>query len=94
MLKDINWDNFVLDETATAFFFGSLEIDVWSLFRNPQWPSVKEELGMVDLKYDVNYILYLLGTLGADTDSVDAFLMQSILMDLDEDFVLDNFALE
>jgi len=94
MLNEVNWDNFVLDRTALAGFFEDLGIDPELVFFNDLWPGVQQELGIIDLEYDVNYVLYLLETLGVDTTTIDAYLMQEILMSMDADFVLDNYSLE
>ena len=56
---------------------------------------MKDSYGIVDLPYDVNYILDILWRVGYDASTVDANAMWAYLVETDwTDFVLDRTALD
>ena len=56
---------------------------------------MKDELGIVEMTYDVTYVMEKLEYVGYDTSTVDEFTLYNELVNINYDnFVLDNYALE
>lgn len=93
-LVEIDYDNYVLDNTALEEFFAYMGIDSQQ-FNQDTWATVKsEEFGIVDMPYDTNYILGLMEQMGYDTTDVNAYAMNELLITFDwTDYVLDEFLL-
>jgi hypothetical protein len=93
-LQAIDWDNYVLDLYGILEFFEYFGIDS-STFDQDAWAYVQEEMGVVSLPYDVNYIIDLLYRVGYDAGNVNETHMLQLLTDLDWDnYVLDNYMLD
>jgi len=93
-LMAIDWDNFVLDNYALEEFMIDFEIP-YDTFDPNLWLEVKMELGIIDMPYEVNYVLDLLEYVGYDSTTVDANLMFEILHSVDWNVtIMDNFALQ
>jgi len=93
-LMAIDWDNFVLDNYALEEFMIDFGIP-YDTFDPNLWLEVKMELGIIDMPYEVNYVLDLLEYVGYDSTTVDANLMFEILHSVDWNVtIMDNFALQ
>jgi hypothetical protein len=95
-LYEIPADDFVLDETALNNFFTDFGIDTETFTEQDLWETIKtEELGIVYMPYDVNYIREALWYAGFDASEVSSTAMYDFLIEVDWDnFVLDEFAIE
>jgi len=93
-LNATDWDNFVLDEFAIEEFFTAFGIDS-STFDQVAWEEVKAELDIINLPYEVHYILNLLEYVGFNSSSISQTEMQAWLLSVNWDnFVLDMTAIE
>lgn len=86
-------DNFILDNYALGNFFNEFGIEQ-SAFDQNVWAVIKtEELGIVDMPYEINYVYELLQQVGVDTDTLPSEAIYAFLGELDDSFVLDEYAL-
>lgn len=93
-LMAIDYDNFVLDTYALEQFFDYFGV-AYEDFDPEVYAAVQDELGIVYIPYDVNYIVELLTQVNYDVATIDQVAMHEYLQMIDwANFVLDNYSLE
>ena len=94
ILESEDWDNFVIDRWIVEAFLDQMGID-YTQFDQSAYELMLIELGIVEMPYEVHYILDLLDYVGFDTDTIVQEEMFAVLEGTDWDnFVLDQTVIE